>query len=211
MWYVFDEHRNLADKDGAIVTGIYNQGETYTFDGIEVYCLLGTGEADHPLFVDKNHDLSYYFAGSDFLNTSEGSSIISNAAKYGYEWGGYGTKTGITSTDIGTGLANTNSLIAMNLQPSTSGWNVLWNKVQDFRTSYGHNWFVPSKDELNLVYQQKASLTNITDSDAKGYNYYWSSSERSSYVAWSQYFNPGGQYTDDKNYHSGRARLCYTI
>ena len=35
---------------------------------------------------------------------------------------GYEVETGVTATAIGSGLSNTNSLIEMNLQPSTSGW-----------------------------------------------------------------------------------------
>lgn len=195
-------------------------GDITTINGIEVYCiragaanvtLSGMGAVDDtpPIFVDKNHDLSYYISGSDFLNTSEESSVISNTAKYGYEWGGYNTTTGITNTEVGTGLSNTGALIAMNLQPNTSGWNVLWNKVQDFRTGYGHNWFVPSKDEVGLVYQQKANLTNITDSDNQFNNSYWSSSEYSSNYAWYQPFISGNRGYNNKGYHYYRVRLCY--
>lgn len=223
MNYLLTDKKELVQAGGGFFEEITcTVGTTYYIDGIQVVCIkAGNAYAidniylidlphsgDVPIFVDKNHDLSFYCSGSDFLNTSEGSTVISNAVKYGYEWGGYQTATGVTATDIGTGLGNTNALIGMNLQPRTSSWNVVWDKVQDFRSSYGHNWFVPSKDELNLVYQQKANLTNITDSDNKSNNYYWSSSEDSSNSAWYQYFKQGSQSSSSKYIHSNRVRLC---
>lgn len=65
---------------------------------------------------------------------------------YMHQWGGNGTATGITATDIGTGLANTNSLIAMNLQ-STDGTPTIWDAITEFRSTYGDRWFIPSRDE----------------------------------------------------------------
>ena len=201
-------------------------GETYLVRNIRVVCIVA-GKAyainndtplileiqhpgDKPIFVDKDHDLSYYINGSDFLNTSEGSSLISNTAKYGYEWGGNGTTTGITATGVGTGLSNTNALIGMNLQSNSPDWWVVWDKVKDFRASYGHNWFVPSKDELNLIYQQISNLSNISTSSS-GHSYYRSSSERRERTAWAQYFNNGSQDDIVKYIHSVRVRLCSQI
>ena len=66
--------------------------------------------------------------------------------KYMLQWGGNGTATGITATDIGTGLANTNSLIAMNLQ-STDGTPTIWDVLKEFRSTYGDRWFIASRDE----------------------------------------------------------------
>ena len=208
MWYVFNKHKNIADKDN-----VYTAGETYTFDNIEVYCLLGTGEADHPLFVDKNHDLSYYFTGSDFVDETEFSDVINTANKYGYEWGGYGTETGVTDRAVGAGLSNTNSLIAMNLQPRESGWYVIWDKIKEFRESHSDNWFLPSKDELNLIYEARANLNNLsTSTDGLWRARYHSSSEDSPYHFWEQDFSDGDQsYNGYKSGQYPRSRLCYTI
>ena len=65
---------------------------------------------------------------------------------YMHQWGGNGTATGITATDIGTGLTNTNALIAMNLQ-STNGKPTIWDVLKEFRSTYGDRWFIPSRDE----------------------------------------------------------------
>lgn len=198
-------------------------GDTITLDEIEVYVLAakdedGTwnstsgAEGAEYIGVDKNHDLSYYFAGSDYVDEAESSSIINADNKYGYEWGGYGTKTGITATDIGKGLSNTNSLIEMNLQPDTSGWYVVWDKIKEFRETRSSLWFLPSKDELNLIYEARNNLSGLTTINNSNKNpYYWSSSERSSYAACYQFFFNGTQIFDIKNYHNIRSRLCRYI
>lgn len=119
--------------------------------------------------------------------------------------GGSGTETGIQDTAVGTGLNNTNQLISKNLQPDTSGWWVVWDKVEEFRQSHSDKWFVPSKDELNLVYENRNSLNSLSLNTRY---YYWSSSERSSYFTWIQSFNTGKQTDNSKNSYYYRARLC---
>ena len=70
-------------------------GDTTTINGIEVYCIRA-GDANvslnemtaiddtPPIFVDKNHDLSYYIKGSDYVNSSD---YNKSPGTYGYEWG----------------------------------------------------------------------------------------------------------------------------
>lgn len=207
--YGIDEYKNLIPVNIKV-------GDIKTLDGIDVLIIAtlkdGTWISDigakgtQYIAVDKNHDLSYYFTGNDYVDEVESSSVINTANKYGYEWGGYNTETGIQDTAIGTGLNNTNQLISKNLQPYHSGWWVVWDKVMDFRSTYGHNWFVPSRDELSLVYENKANLTNL--STISGYSYYWSSSEFSSKFAWGQRFDFETQYTPNKTAHIIRFRLC---
>jgi hypothetical protein len=49
------------------------------------------------------------------------------------------------------------------------------------------DWFLPSKDELNLMYR------NLKDQGSFSTNDYWSSSEDGAYSAWSQNFYNGNQ------------------
>ena len=184
------------------------KGETYVFDGVEVYCLLGVESTHYPLFVDKNHDLSYYFTGSDYTDEVESSSEINSANKYGYEWGGLGTTTNIDAGAVGSGLSNTNSLINMNLQPYTSGWYTTWDKINEFRQSHSSNWFLPSSDELNLIYEAKENLSNLSTSTEP---YYWSSTERPSREAYTLSFGNGYLGYSSRHHHNCRSRLCYTI
>ena len=57
--------------------------------------------------------------------------------------------------------------------------------------SYG-DWYLPSKYELNLLYQQKDVVGGFVNDE------YWSSSEDSALNAWSQYFGNGAQHNWDK-------------
>lgn len=191
--YGVDEYKNFVSVG-------MNIGDTIALDGIECLCIY-----DNPyIFVDKNHDLSYYFSGSDYVNEW----LPIDSAKYGYEWGGYGTETGIRATAVGTGLSNTNQLISKNLQPYISGWWVVWDKVNEFRQSHSDKWFVPSKDELNLVYENRAYLSNLS---LNRYYFYWSSSESSSDGAWYRNFDSGLHGDGYKRNDFIRVRLCRTL
>ena len=90
-----------------------------------------------------------------------------------FQWGGYETATGITATAIGTGLSNTNALLAMNLQ-STDGTPTIWDALAEFRSTYGDRWFIPSRDEGFESYKQ-------------GMSQMWTSSEYDSSNAYQTY------------------------
>ncbi len=90
------------------------------------------------------------------------------------------TNTGIaTYPDMAIGLQNT--ILISNNGDINSAANLCKNY------SYGEyttDWFLPSKDELNLMYINiKEKLTP---------NYYWSSSEYTKF-AWQQHFQTGTQ------------------
>lgn len=194
-------------------------GDTITVDDIEVLIIAtkdaagawsttaGAKGAEY-IGVDKNHDLSYYISGDDYVNQS----LPIESAKYGYEWGAYNIETGVKDTEIGTGLENTNALIAMGLAPNTEGWYVVWDKVEEFRQNHSDKWFVPSKDELSLIYENRSSLSNLSVSTRP---YYWSSSESSAYSsknspihAYFYYFNNGNWTGTYKKDNERRTRLC---
>ena len=65
------------------------------------------------------------------------------------------------------------------------------------------DWFLPSKDELNQMYEHKAAI-NTTASANSGsnfsINYYWSSTEYNSNIAWLQYFFNADQNLGGKDY-----------
>lgn len=186
-------------------------GLTILIDGIECYGLSGVVEKidyqgktiykgiGKAILVDKNHDLSYYFKGSDFANT------YYTPKTFGYEWGGFEISTGVKYTEVGTGLDNTNEIIGMNPQADKKGWNTVWKMIKRFRKSHSDNWFLPSKDELNLVFKARGNLNNL--SIIKDNNY-WSSSENSRSLAWYQSFYDGRQSATGKGDHGIRSRLC---
>ncbi len=100
--------------------------------------------------------------------------------KYMLQWGGNGTATGITETAIGTGLTNTNALLAMNLQ-STDGTPTIWDVLKEFRTANSDRWFIASRDEG--VEQKRQGESDI-----------WTSSEHDANEAYITY-DYGSKYT----------------
>jgi len=101
-----------------------------------------------------------------------------------------------TSTALGTGAANTTKILACTAD------NVNAAKLVDALTDGGYSdWYLPSKDELNLLYLNRISAgNNFAD------NQYWSSSEVSFGMythAWYQFFTDGGQGPEGKNYQKG--------
>jgi Tfp pilus assembly protein PilE len=90
------------------------------------------------------------------------------------------TSLGVTATAIGTGMANTTTAAAT----CTSG---AIQEAADYSSGGFSDWFLPSKDELNELYLQRATVGGPT-----GF-LYWSSSEYSLQAAWLQYFSNGEQ------------------
>lgn len=98
-----------------------------------------------------------------------------------------------TGTAIGSGKANTAAIIAA--QGSSSYAAMVCRNLSMGGFS---DWFLPSKDELNLIYQnlKKLNLGKF------GAGWYWSSSEDSYNIAWGQRFSDGVQ--NNFNYKNDR-------
>ncbi len=114
----------------------------------------------------------------------------------GIRWyNGVNTTTGATGMAIGTGLANTNAIIAS--QGGTAGsYTYAAGICTDYSVTEGgvtyDDWYLPSKDELNKLYISKNVVGNFNQ------NWYWSSTDQSSDMAWLHYFNGGSQIASQK-------------
>jgi hypothetical protein len=107
--------------------------------------------------------------------------------------------TGATATGIGTGAANTTAIIAAQGATET---NYAAGLARAYTGGGFTDWFLPSKDELNLMYINKAAInTTITANGGAIFttNFYWSSTEYNFGNAWRQDFDNGGQNDDTKN------------
>jgi hypothetical protein len=104
----------------------------------------------------------------------------------GIRWhNGTSTPTGATGTEIGTGLSNTNTIIASQGGTTTSYAAGL---ARAYRGGGYTDWYLPSIDELAKVNGLKSQgIGNLE------YYYYWSSSEYSTNYAWVQNFSTGLQ------------------
>jgi hypothetical protein len=117
----------------------------------------------------------------------------------GIRWynGSYVT-TGATGTAIGAGSTNTDAIIAAQGATETS---YAAGVARAYTGGGFTDWFLPSKDELNQMYTNKATI-NTTASANGGSNFstnfYWSSTEVDLYNAWGQYFGNGNQGYFDK-------------
>jgi hypothetical protein len=110
-----------------------------------------------------------------------------------------------TKTTMGTGASNTRNLVAVMgkiTYRDPSDLEVTENYAALVCSQYTgngkHDWFLPSTDELNMVFR------NLKERGLGGFssNYYWSSSEMDSLLAWYQGFNNGNRnyYTRDNLY-----------
>jgi hypothetical protein len=88
---------------------------------------------------------------------------------------------GGTGTAIGTGLANTDKIIAQN----GAGTSYAAGLARSYAGGGYSDWFLPSKDELNKLYLNRVAIGGF------GTARYWSSSEHSMLYGWAQDF-PGG-------------------
>jgi hypothetical protein len=105
----------------------------------------------------------------------------------GIQWynGSYITTNATSTTD---GAANTDSIVKY------QGAGAYATYLCDTLTAFGHSdWYLPAKDELNAMYQNKATIGGFSSS------YYWSSTEYDNNDAWYQFFYNGNQH-----YHFGK-------
>jgi hypothetical protein len=95
--------------------------------------------------------------------------------------------TGADGTAIGTGEQNTADIVAQSGNEAATSAAVY---CSDLVSGGQSDWFLPSKDELNLMYTNLQSASTPLGSFESGP--YWSSSEGDS-VAWYQEFYDGTQ------------------
>ena len=118
------------------------------------------------------------------------------------EWGRCGKAVVDPSTDIGTGLANTNAINAV------CGVGTAAYKAANYSSNGLGGWYLPSKDELNQMYLnigQGATTPNTNVGGFADYGY-WSSTETSNIRAWRQGFGNGLQSSFEKLTPSIRVR-----
>jgi len=140
---------------------------------------VGAVCSDGAIYSGTVNGIRFYAAPSD-----EGDMMWSNV----YE------NTGATS--LTDGLANTNILVALgsNYQAATTC------------RAKGEAWYLPSKDELNVMYANRAAIGGLNNT---GRSWYWSSSEhvhRYGFNVLAQRFSDGAHGKGDKQHHVNYVR-----
>lgn len=88
---------------------------------------------------------------------------------------------------VGKGQANTTAIV------SAQGTGIYAASICDNLVLDGFSdWFLPSKNELNLLYQQRTLVGGFAT------DHYWSSPEHDTLSAWNLYFPYGSPYYADK-------------
>ena len=165
------------------------------------YVLGDIGPAGGYIFYDKG---SYYKADFTIVKAAGNGTVpitptydgwrYLEAASYdqsaGTEWGCYGVSIpGAGGTAVGTGEQNT-----IDIETGCTTFDTAADICAILSFGGYSDWFLPSKDELNLMYE------NLKVFGVGGFadNYYWSSSEYDAGFAWCQHFYWADQYNDYK-------------
>ena len=111
-------------------------------------------------------------------------------------WSTAQSLTNATSTT--DGKTNTAAIVSV---IGTNGGVAYAAKVCDTLTLGGFtDWYLPSKDELNAIYLNQASVGGFSPGS------YWSSTESDFYSAWYRVFPDSGQGSETKNYNGFQVR-----
>ena len=121
-------------------------------------------------------------------NVQHGLIAATSDQSTGIQWYNGVFTTGATGTAIGTGLSNTNAIIA------SQGTSYVAGLARAYTGGGYTDWYLPSKDELAKLYAMKLlGFGGFADGPR-----YWSSTEKDKDSAWYQYFDIGGQYANYK-------------
>ena len=172
---VSDTSGNTATATRQVVVVVQNIAIGQSYQGGKIAYILQSGDTGY--VVGEFHGL--------IAATADQSS--------GIQWynGDY-IVTGATGTAIGTGLTNTNAIIAAQGSGSYAA-----SIARDYNGGGYTDWFLPSKDELNQLYVNQAAIGGFVELD-----YYWSSTEYDLNNAWFQNCYYGSQGISYKIYPS---------
>jgi hypothetical protein len=182
-----------------VIIGANTDGDNITYTIQNPKLTENATFVDVSLFVDGNGDnnlaigQSYQGGIIAYIDSTGQHGLIAATADQseGIQWwNGTNIVTGATGTAIGTGLTNTNAIIAAQGSGSYAA-----SIARAYNGGGYTDWFLPSKDELNQLYVNRVAIGGFNDS-----NYYWSSTEYDNNFAWNQYFFNGSQSYGSKYY-----------
>ncbi len=156
---------------------------------------IGTTCADGTIYAGLSPDgnVPMYTTPCDIGLTWTGS--VCSGVRLTETWNDGSTNyTVVGASSATSGSTNTATLVAQGTSPSPAPYNAA--RYCATMSANGHSdWYLPSTDELNVLYTNEAAIGNF---DLSG-NYYWSSTEYSSNYADNQQFSSGTQPNNIKN------------
>ena len=174
-------------------------------DDDKTYKIGDTGPGGGIVFYVSDKGFDFYTGNTADDNSKQTCHYLETAPKStewtSTAWGPLDKLVSGTETDIGHGRRNTKIIVAFLKVEGESGTAAQLCNALD----YGgyKDWFLPSKDELELIYENlyKKGFGDFADGSVA----YWSSSEDDSYNAWGQDFDDGAQYGSGKT-NAGQVR-----
>ncbi|MDR3343848.1 MAG: DUF1566 domain-containing protein [Treponema sp.] len=165
-------------------------------DSGQVYKIGDFGPAGGLVFYDKG----VFSYGWRYLEAAPAETEFT--AQWG-AWGAYQqTVSGTGTAAVGIGKRNTQLIVDRLRQSGESGRAAQLCVSLDFDGF--KDWFLPSKDELDLMYKNLAQK----GLGSFGSGWYWSSSESNGYNSWLQRFSDGSQgYANDH----GNKDVSYSV
>ena len=161
--------------------------------------VVGTVCADGTVYAGMSPDgnVKMYVTRCDAGMSWDGSNCSGTRSLKTWNAGnssGYVT-TSLTSSVVGE--SNTTTLAATDADSVTAGTqdHVAAVYCNDLSQDGNTDWYLPAKDELNVMYAGKTAIGNFDT----GGTYYWSSTEFNGSYAWSQRFSDGPQNGSNKN------------
>ena len=216
--YYDDFNVTVLDVSGYATTayeGIGYLGDAYypeTIESTTVYTIGSTGPAGGVVFYDKGYysegwryleaaptDLKKSINSTDYNSEYDDENFYITFGYYRATDNSYYQRTG-TGTFIGSGRINTQMLVETMGNTAYTSYDKDGQKTATYAAKLCYDyvlngyddWFLPSRDELNLMYVNlhKAGLGGFANDSN-----YWSSSESRDHsdYAWSQYFDNGNQ------------------
>jgi hypothetical protein len=153
----------------------------------------------------KPYSIGSVYAGGIILDldSSGESGIVCAAADLGlYAWGCPGSLVPGTSTSLGSGSANTDSIVlscATRPIAASVSSGLVANEYTD--------WYLPSRDEMQLIYNR----LHLQGRGGFGSGWYWTSSQSSSSTAWALNFGTGALSGSASKSLSGMVRPVRTF
>jgi hypothetical protein len=90
--------------------------------------------------------------------------------------------------------------------PADASLTMKFNEAQEYAAkldAHGHqDWHVPTKNELNVLFNNRAAIGGFDISGSIPSGRYWSSSSIGKWDAWEQCFSDGYQFNYGKDVHS---------
>jgi hypothetical protein len=158
---------------------VLTQGRVIPFQNTDTYL----GPAGGIVFYDKG-------------NSNDGWRFLEAAPtnrEFTAIWGSTSENIAGTLTAIGTGRNNTNLIVDSQGGASVTGTAA--QRCAALNINGFSDWFLPSRDELNLMYQNRSRIGGFQNA------WYWSSSQSNTSNALYQHFSNGNQ----SNYYKSSA------